>query len=81
MRSMMDVREDQELPFTVDEESSMRAIGAAGARERWRADVGDVVDSMSDAEMMDSIDYTLFPNMHPVGRVQSHRVPVPSERR
>ena len=25
------------------------------------------MDSMSDAEMMDSIDYTLFPNFHPWG--------------
>ena len=79
MRSMMDVREDQDLPFTVDEESSMRAVGAAGARERWRADVGDVVDTMSDAEMMDSIDYTLFPNFHPMGCVQPHRVSLPSQ--
>ena len=67
MRSMMDLREDQESPFTVDEESSMRAIGAAGARERWRELAGDMVDGMSDAEMMDSIDYTLFPNFHPWG--------------
>jgi Ring hydroxylating alpha subunit (catalytic domain) len=37
------------------------------ARERWRPIVGDRVDNMSDAEMMDSIDYTLFPNMHPWG--------------
>ena len=37
------------------------------SRERWRAVAGDVVDQMSDSEMMDSIDYTLFPNMHPWG--------------
>jgi len=67
MRSMMDIREDQELPFTVDEEASMRAIGAAGSRERWREMAGDMVDGMSDAEMMDSLDYTLFPNFHPWG--------------
>jgi hypothetical protein len=29
--------------------------------------VGERVDQMSDAEMMDSIDYTLFPNFHPWG--------------
>ena len=28
---------------------------------------GDVVDQMSDSEMMDSLDYTVFPNMHPWG--------------
>ena len=37
------------------------------SRERWRPAVGDRVDAMSDAEMMDSIDYTLFPNFHPWG--------------
>ena len=29
--------------------------------------LGDRVDTMSDAEMMDSLDYTLFPNFHPWG--------------
>ena len=29
--------------------------------------VGDAVDKMSDAEMTDSIDYSLFPNFHPWG--------------
>ena len=28
---------------------------------------GDWVDQLSDAEMMDSIDYTVFPNLHPWG--------------
>jgi hypothetical protein len=37
------------------------------SRERWRPAAGDMVDQMSDAEMMDSIDYTVFPNMHPWG--------------
>jgi phenylpropionate dioxygenase-like ring-hydroxylating dioxygenase large terminal subunit len=67
MRSMMDVRHDQDAPFAVTDEQSMRAIAAAGSRERWRETAGDMVDDMSDAEMMDSIDYTLFPNMHPWG--------------
>ncbi|MEI6496369.1 MAG: aromatic ring-hydroxylating dioxygenase subunit alpha [Actinomycetota bacterium] len=67
MRAMLDVREDQTSPMTLSENDSMRAAGAAGSRERWRAVVGDVVDQMSDAEMMDSIDYTIFPNMHPWG--------------
>ncbi|GIS34599.1 MAG: hypothetical protein Ct9H90mP5_10480 [Acidimicrobiaceae bacterium] len=40
----------------------MRAHAAALSRDRWRPMAGDWVDSMSDAEMMDSIDYTLFPN-------------------
>ena len=32
-----------------------------------RAAVGSRVDTMSDTEMMDSIDYTVFPNFHPWG--------------
>jgi phenylpropionate dioxygenase-like ring-hydroxylating dioxygenase large terminal subunit len=67
LRSMLDVRVDQEAPLTVPEGHTARATAAAAARERWRPIVGDRVDSMSDAEMMDSIDYTLFPNFHPWG--------------
>ncbi len=67
MRAMMDVREDQDLPLRIPEQASMRAIAADAARERWRGAVGDRVELMSDAEMMDSIDYTVFPNFHPWG--------------
>ena len=65
MQAMMDVRVDQLSPLTIKENQSMRAVAAAGSRERWRADAGDHVDTLSDAEMMDSIDYTVFPNFHP----------------
>ena len=67
IRAMLDVRVDQEAPLTVPEGSTARAVAAAAARQRWRPIVGDRVDQMSDAEMMDSIDYTLFPNFHPWG--------------
>lgn len=67
LRSLLDVRVDQDLPFEVPEGSTARTTAAAAARERWRPVVGDRVDTMSDAEMMDSIDYTLFPNFHPWG--------------
>jgi phenylpropionate dioxygenase-like ring-hydroxylating dioxygenase large terminal subunit len=67
LRSMLDVRVDQRSPITIEEGSTARATAAAAARERWRPIVGDRVDSMSDAEMMDSIDYTVFPNFHPWG--------------
>ena len=67
MRSMLDVREDQESPMQVPEGGSARAIASHAARERWRAAVGSRVDTMSDSEMMDSIDYTVFPNFHPWG--------------
>ena len=67
LRSMMDIRHDQESPIPLTEEDSMRAVGAAGSRDRWRIAAGDSVDAMSDSEMMDSIDYTVFPNFHPWG--------------
>ncbi len=68
MRSMLDVRHDQEPPAALDDEADMRQVAAAGARQRWRKIAGDDwVDRMSDAELMDSIDYTVFPNFHPWG--------------
>jgi phenylpropionate dioxygenase-like ring-hydroxylating dioxygenase large terminal subunit len=67
LRSMLDVRVDQDAPLTLADGQTARAAGAAAARERWRPVVGDRVDQMSDAEMMDSLDYTLFPNFHPWG--------------
>lgn len=67
MRSMLDVRVDEDLPVRVPEGSTMRAHAAEMARNRWRPIVGEHVDGMSDAELMDSLDYTLFPNFHPWG--------------
>ncbi len=67
LRAMMDVRVDQTSPITIEEDQSMRTIAAEASRTRWRPVVGDWVDRMSDAEMMDSIDYTVFPNFHPWG--------------
>jgi phenylpropionate dioxygenase-like ring-hydroxylating dioxygenase large terminal subunit len=67
VRSMLDVRVDQDAPFQLKEGQTARATTAAAARARWRPVVGDRVDTMSDAELMDSLDYTLFPNLHPWG--------------
>lgn len=66
-RAMLDVRVDQDAPFTVEDGQTARAVLAAMSRERWRKEAGDRVDQMSDAEMVDSIDYTVFPNFHPWG--------------
>ena len=67
LRAMLDVRVGDETPVTLAEGQTMRALGAEMSRVRWRPIVGDQVDKMSDAELMDSIDYTLFPNFHPWG--------------
>ena len=67
MRAMTDTRHDEDTPMPVSEQESMRAVGAEASRDRWREAAGDRVDRMSDAELMDSIDYTVFPNFHPWG--------------
>ena len=40
---------------------------ASISREGLRADAGSKVDEYCDSEIVDSIDYTLFPNFHPWG--------------
>ena len=67
VRGMLDVRVDQDSPVTLIDGQTARAVLANMSRERWRAVAGDQVDQMSDSEMMDSIDYTVFPNFHPWG--------------
>ena len=67
MRTLMDVRVDQELPTAMPSGKTARAMAAYAWRERGRPAAGDRVNQMSDAEMMDSIDYTVFPNLHPWG--------------
>lgn len=66
LRYMLDVRVDMELPLS-PAGSNARTVAAASARERWRPIVGDLVDDWSDAEFIDNLDYTLFPNFHPWG--------------
>lgn len=67
LRYMLDVRVDEPSFVEVAAGQSARAASAAAARERWRPVVGDGVDEWSDAEFIDNIDYTLFPNFHPWG--------------
>lgn len=67
LRSMLDVRIDETPPIQLREGQTARAGAAEAMRERWRPVTGDLVDTMSDAELMDSIDYSLFPNFHPWG--------------
>ena len=67
MASMLDIRVDQDLPIRVPEGETMRAMAADLSRTRWRPIVGAAIEEMSDAELMDSLDYTVFPNFHPWG--------------
>ncbi|MEM9034686.1 MAG: aromatic ring-hydroxylating dioxygenase subunit alpha [Actinomycetota bacterium] len=67
LRAGLDIRADEPLPIPIPEGKTARETMASAARMRWRPIVGDLVDEWSDAEFVDSIDYTLFPNFHPWG--------------
>jgi phenylpropionate dioxygenase-like ring-hydroxylating dioxygenase large terminal subunit len=65
---MVDTRVDEDGGVvTVPDGDNARHASAVAARERWRNVAGDAVDTWSDAEFIDNIDYTLFPNFHPWG--------------
>ena len=54
-------------PVTIPEGATARETLAARRREVMRPVIGEEADQLSDAELMDSIYYTLFPNFHPWG--------------
>jgi len=66
LRAMMDLPEEADPP-PIPEGMNARAYLAAMSREGLRADAGDRVDQYCDAEIVDSIDYTQWPNFHPWG--------------
>ena len=66
VRAMLDIREGDPAP-ELPPGTSPRAWSAAMSREMLRPDAGDLVDEYCDAEMVDNLDYTLFPNFHPWG--------------
>ncbi len=65
--SMVDRRLDEDPVLVVPDGMTARELAAQAAREAMRPLVGDGVDDFSDAEMVDSLDYSLFPNFHPWG--------------
>jgi len=66
LRTNMDLDHDADAP-EVPEGMHMRTFLAERARTNLRPAAGDLVDKYCDAEMIDSLDYTLFPNFHPWG--------------
>jgi phenylpropionate dioxygenase-like ring-hydroxylating dioxygenase large terminal subunit len=67
LRYALDVRVDEELFITIKDGQTARSAMAEATRDRWRPVVGELIDQWSDAEMVDNLDYTLFPNFHPWG--------------
>ena len=64
--ALTDRRLDQESMAIIPEGTTARAFAAAGGREGLRGAVPDI-DTYCDAEMSDSMYYTVFPNFHPWG--------------
>jgi phenylpropionate dioxygenase-like ring-hydroxylating dioxygenase large terminal subunit len=67
LRALLDASDEDEVP-PIPEGVTMRETAAQMAREQWAEQAGEEwANRLSDAELMDSIDYTLFPNFHPWG--------------
>ncbi len=66
LRAGMDLPHDAEVP-ELPEGMHLREFLANRTRENLRPVAGSRVDEYCDAELVDSIDYTLFPNLHPWG--------------
>lgn len=54
-------------PPAVPAGKTLRQIMAEPVRESFRPVLGDLMDNVSDAELLDSIYLTVFPNFHPWG--------------
>jgi nitrite reductase/ring-hydroxylating ferredoxin subunit len=69
--SMVDARTDEPPLLEVPEGMTARELSGMLARESLRPIIGDeAADLISDAESLDSIYYTVFPNFHPWGAYQ-----------
>ena len=65
--AMSDRRLDQDPFVLLGESDTARSTAGNGGRARMREVLGAAADELSDAELSDSIYYTLFPNFHPWG--------------
>ena len=65
--SMTDRRLDEPPLPEIGGELTARIASAAGVREMLRPALGTAVQDLSDAELVDSFYYTVFPNFHPWG--------------
>ena len=67
LRAQLDVRIGEPLTIPIPPGKTAREVAADNARQRWRGVMGDGVDEWTDAEFVDNLTYTVFPNFHPWG--------------
>jgi phenylpropionate dioxygenase-like ring-hydroxylating dioxygenase large terminal subunit len=68
---IVDARIDEPPLLVVPDGLTAREVSGMAARESLRSIIGDeLADQLSDAESMDSIWYSVFPNFHPWGAYQ-----------
>lgn len=67
MDALTDRNLDDDVKVAVPEGVTARVALADGRRAHLVTDLGPEADLLSDAEMCDSMPYTLFPNFHPWG--------------
>ena len=67
MDALTDRNLDDDVKVAVPEGVTARVALADGRRAHLVKDLGPEADLLSDAEMCDSMPYTLFPNFHPWG--------------
>lgn len=65
--AMTDRSLDQDPTLTVGDGETARVVAGRARRELLRPVLGPGADELSDAELDDSIYYTVFPNFHPWG--------------
>lgn len=65
--AMLDRNLDQPRMVELSDDEHARAVAGELRRSAMATVVGDSADQLSDAEMCDSIYYTVFPNFHPWG--------------
>ena len=65
--AMSDRRLDEDPFVTLGDDDTARSTAGMGGRMRMAEVLGPAADELSDAELSDSIYFTLFPNLHPWG--------------
>jgi phenylpropionate dioxygenase-like ring-hydroxylating dioxygenase large terminal subunit len=63
--SMLDVRVDETTPVVLPAGETLRSFAARISREALRPVLGEAAEHLSDAELVDAIEYSVFPNFHP----------------